>query len=186
MQTTFSDGTITIRPYQLDDIEALYAAVKESLPELHVWFPWCHLQYGLEDSIEWVRTRPESWKWKEEFSFVIMDARTNRFLGASAINQFNGMYNFANLGYWVRTSETKRNIATRATRLTAEFGFSSLHLNRIEIIMAVENIASQRVAEKSGARLEGILRSRIPLRDKIHDATLFSLIPEDIGLKNRV
>ncbi|NTV47718.1 MAG: GNAT family N-acetyltransferase, partial [Chlorobiales bacterium] len=172
--------------YQTSDIDALYEAVMESRAELTVWLPWCHEQYGREDSIEWVRTRPVAWKWKEEFSFVIADAKTNRFLGASGINQFNGMYNFANLGYWVRTSETKRGVATRATLLTAEFGFSSLHLNRIEIIATVGNIASQRVAEKAGARLEGILRRRIPLRDKIHDATLYSLIPEDIGLINRI
>lgn len=182
MQTTFTDGIVTIRPYQPDDVDALYEAVIESLAELHVWLPWCHAQYGREDSVEWVSTRAEAWKRKEEFSFVITDAKTNRFLGGAGINQMNEMYNFANLGYWVRTSETKRGVATRATRLTAEFGFSALHLNRIEIIAPVANIASQRVAEKSGARLEGILRRRIPLRDKIHDAALFSLIPEDLGL----
>ena len=46
--------------------------------------------------------------------------------------------------------------------------------------MAVENKASLRVAEKVGAYKEGILRNRIVLPDRIHDAVLFSIIPNDL------
>jgi RimJ/RimL family protein N-acetyltransferase len=51
-------------------------------------------------------------------------------------------------------------------------------LNRIEILVAVDNLASQRVAAKVGAVREGILRNRLLLHGKIHDAVMFSLIPK--------
>ena len=66
-------------------------------------------------------------------------------------------YQFANLGYWVRSSRAGRGVATTATLLTARFGLQTLALQRIEILAAVGNRASQRVAEKAGAKKEGVL-----------------------------
>ena len=88
---------------------------------------------------------------------------------------------FANLGYWVRTSKTRQGIATIATRLVARFGFDELKLNRIEIVVATDNIASLRVATKVGAMREGLMRRRTVVRDRTYDAVMFSLISEDIA-----
>jgi ribosomal-protein-serine acetyltransferase len=41
-------------------------------------------------------------------------------------------------------------------------------------------MVSQRVAEKSGALREGVLRNRLLLHGKIHDAAMYSLTPEDL------
>ena len=87
----------------------------------------------------------------------------------------------ANLGYWVRTSATGKGIASRATRLVAGFAFEELKLQRVEIMAAVGNIASQRVAEKAGAIREGVLRKRLLNDDRPLDAVLFSLIEEDLS-----
>ncbi|MBV8087461.1 MAG: GNAT family N-acetyltransferase [Chloroflexi bacterium] len=61
----------------------------------------------------------------------------------------------ANVGYWVRTSRTRQGIATRAVRLLAEFAFEQLDLQRLELIIATDNLASRRVAEEAGAVIEG-------------------------------
>jgi ribosomal-protein-serine acetyltransferase len=68
--------------------------------------------------------------------------------------------------------------------LVARFGFEELNLNRIEIIVATGNIPSQGVAMKVGASREGRLRKRLVVRDHVYDAIIFSLIPEDLNLKN--
>ena len=65
--------------------------------------------------------------------------------------------------------------------MAARFGFEELGLHRIEIVAAVENIASQRVAEKAGAVREGVLRKRLLIRGESQDAVLFSLLPEDLA-----
>jgi len=54
---------------------------------------------------------------------------------------------------------------------------------RVEIVVAVENRASLRVAEKVGATREGVLRNRMPVRDEICHAVMHSLVPEDLGLR---
>ena len=47
----------------------------------------------------------------------------------------------------------------------------------IEIMVAVGNIASERVAVKVGALREGLLRNRLTQGGEVRDAYMFSLVP---------
>jgi len=185
MKTELSDGTILIRPYRQEDIDSLYEAARESIPEVCPWLPWCHPRYSREDSSAWIRWCEKAWRTGSEYNFAIFDAKTGRFLGGCGLNQFNRMHPLANLGYWVRSSSTGRGVATAATLLTARFGFEELRLNRIEIVVALGNQASRRVAEKAGAKKEGVLRRRLLIHGQAHEAVLYSLIPEDFGPSDR-
>ena len=71
-------------------------------------------------------------------------------------------------------------MATAAARLLVKFGFGDLKLSRIEIMVVVDNKASQRVARKTGAMREGVLRSRWIVWEKVYDMVMFSLISQDI------
>ena len=175
----YKSGNILIRPLRLDDIKPLYEAVRESILEASKWMPWCHPDYSIEETKSWVKSQLDAWKNHREFSFCIIDSDDNNFLGGCGLNQFNRAHNFANLGYWVRSSQTGKGFATTATKLVAKFGFEILHLSRIEILTAVNNIASLHVAEKAGAKREGALRNRLRFRDRDSDAILFSLIPNN-------
>jgi ribosomal-protein-serine acetyltransferase len=95
------------------------------------------------------------------------------------INFINRVHQVGNLGYWVRTSAVGNGVASTGARLVAQFGFEQLGLHRIEILAAVPNVASQRVAEKVGAVREGVLRKRLFIHGQSRDAVLFSLIYED-------
>jgi ribosomal-protein-serine acetyltransferase len=102
-------------------------------------------------------------------------------LGGVGLNFINRVHQVGNLGYWVRTSAAGQGIATSAARGMARYGFEEVGLHRIEILAAVPNIASQRVAEKAGAVREAVLRNRLLIGGKSQDAVMFSLIPEDIS-----
>ena len=64
----------------------------------------------------------------------------------------------------------------RLTRLLAEFGFEALGLIRLELVIEPQNTASQRVAEKAGAKREGLLRNRLTINGKSRDAWMYSFI----------
>jgi RimJ/RimL family protein N-acetyltransferase len=183
MMTELSDGKIYIRRYQVEDIPALYEAARESAGESFTWWmPWCHADYTLEDSSQFVLSRNEAWQKGKEFDFAIFDVETDTFLGAVGLNQFNREHQFANLGYWVRASSMGQGVAPAATLLVARFAFQDLGLSRIEIVIATENIRSRRVAEKAGAKKEGILRRRLIIGDRIHDAVMYSIVAADLGI----
>lgn len=177
-----TDESILLRPYCEDDAEHLYAAVRESIPEVSRWLPWCHENYSLKESRDFIASRKLASQGDEWYSFAVFEQSSGNFVGGVGLNFINRVHQFANLGYWVRTSASGRGFATSATRLAARFGFTKLGLRRIEIVAAVDNVASQRVAEKAGAIREGVSRQRLLIHGESYDAVLYSLIPADFGL----
>jgi ribosomal-protein-serine acetyltransferase len=143
--------SVKIRCYHSADIALLFEGVRESVAEVSPWLAWCHPGYSIEESTEWVSHCDKSWNEGTEFNFAIFDLKAGNFLGGVGLNQINRLHQFANLGYWVRSTCTGQGVATAGVLLAARFGFEELSLARIEIVIAVENKASQRVAEKAGA-----------------------------------
>ena len=166
---------VSIRPYALGDAPEHYEAVMESRNELRPWLPWCHDAYSLEDSRGWIEMQVAAFSQNTEYAFVITDAG-GKIVGGCGLNHLDWANQRANLGYWVRSSWSRRGAASSATRLLADWAFANTKLRRLEIVVATENIASQRTAEKAGALREGILRNRILLYGRSHDAVGYSLV----------
>ena len=182
MDTNFElqQGPVILRPCRASDIAPLYEALRESMDEVSRWMDWCHPDYSLEDSRTHIEGAIRGWQEDAKFEFTICDPSDGTFIGGCGLNDISRVNGTANLGYWVRTGWTRRGVATAATLLLAEFGMRRAGLTRIEVLAATGNHASRRVAEKAGAIREGVLRNRLLVHGKLHDAVLYSLIPGDL------
>ena len=180
--TELSDSKILIRPYRTEDMSAMYEAVRESIHEISAWMGWCHPDYTIEETAAFILSREEAWRNDREYTFGIFEAGTGNFLGSTGLNFVNRVHNCANLGYWVRSSWTGRGVASSGARLVARFGLESCGFQRLEILAAVGNYPSQRVAEKAGAVREAVLRKRLLVKGQPQDAVLYSFVAEDMGL----
>ena len=174
-------STVRIRRSEMDDAERIFAAVQASMPELTRWMPWAYPGYTLEDTRMWIDLGREGWEKGTQYSFIAVDVATGEVVGDCSISQINRLNSFANLGYWVRSTATGQGLGSALARRVARFGIEALQLNRLEILSALGNRASQRVAEKAGATREGVLRSRLVLGEEILDAVMFSLTARDFG-----
>ncbi len=174
-------STVRIRRSDPSDAVPVLHAVRTSLADLERWMPWAHAGYSLEDTTTWLDLCREGWEKGTQYGFVAVDVETGEVLGDCGISQINRANGFANLGYWVRSSATGQGLGSALARRVARFGVEELKLNRLEILTAAENTASQRVAEKAGATREGVLRSRLILREEVLDAVMFSLTARDFG-----
>ena len=168
-------STQILRPHQTSDIEASYLAVRESMDHLSRWMPWCHPGYAMEDAAAWVNGAMERFKAREAFEFVISDEE-GAYLGGCGLNLIRPVDRVANLGYWVRSSRAAQGLATAAAKALVEWAFKNTDLVRIEVIVAVSNTASRRVAQKLGADCEGLLRKRLFLAGQSKDALMFSIL----------
>ena len=143
--------------------------------------PWCHTNYSIEEAKAWLATCQKEWSQGTSYPFLVIDPNTNKVLGSVDINQINRDHNFGNIGYWVCSSHTGKGIAASAVKMVAHFGFTEVGFTRLEIVVLTENLASRRVAEKVGAKLECIARNRLTGWGKSYDAAVYSLIPTDIS-----
>jgi|TARA_B100002003_G_scaffold235193_1_gene249895 RimJ/RimL family protein N-acetyltransferase len=176
---SFSTSRLTLRRYELDDDVMLFEAARESIDEVYPYLPWCHPDYSIDDSRSWLLDIKPNWDDKKSFTFAIVDRVTGKFLGGCGLNSIDENP-IANLGYWVRTSDTGRGIAAEAATGLLHFGFEHLGLIRIEILMSTKNEASKKVALLAGGTFEGILRNRLLLHGENHDAYLYSVLPNDM------
>jgi RimJ/RimL family protein N-acetyltransferase len=176
-----SDSLILLRPPQLDDAFAIHQAVLESLAELHPWMDWATERYDAASTRRWLEHVLVAWEHSSSFHFVITSVSTGEFIGSCSVDGINEKERSCNLGYWVRTSRTGQGIASRVIRLAAKFAFESVKLSRAEIVVAVENLASQRAAEKAGAHFVCTLTGRVVIRSDVHDGVMFLLTPTDFS-----
>ncbi|MPY94536.1 MAG: GNAT family N-acetyltransferase [Acidimicrobiia bacterium] len=169
-----TDGTILLRRPTPADADVLIAAVRESQREVGRWMAWARADYGRADVDAYVGSARHG-----DEPFLIIDRGSRMLLGGTGLNQVDGANLRANLGYWVRTSATGRGVATRAARLVAWYGHVQLSLHRLELVVAVGNAASEAVAAKLGASVEGVLRDRLLVGSRHCDAAMHALLPGD-------
>lgn len=67
-----------------------------------------------------------------------------------------GAYRGGHIGYWIDQRYANRGFTTRAVKALTHYAFEELALHRIEINLRPENLASARVAQKSGYIFEGV------------------------------
>ena len=166
---------VRLRRYRREDAAALREAALESTEQIAPWMPWCHAAYALEDGLAWIDRCEAAWANGTEYDFAIVDGG-GRFLGGCGLNQLRPEHRIANLGYWVRTSATRRGAATAAARQLAAFAFRETTLVRLEIVVAVGNVASHRVAEKVGAIREGLAHDRLYAHGRSLDAVVYAVL----------
>jgi ribosomal-protein-serine acetyltransferase len=186
LSTLVTDGVVSLRPFQMEDAHEVYSAVRESLVDLKPWMSWAHDGYSMEEARSFIAITRARWEENTLFAFAITDAKTGSVVGGVSLSHLHPVYHLCNVGYWVRTSRHDDGLAGRATKLAARFGFEHAGLVRAEIVIAVDNQKSIRVAEKLGAHFEGMLLNRMVVGKSVYNAHMYSVIPQDFGLEARL
>src|SRR5204863_10179107 len=109
-------------------------------------------------------------------SFAVAEPEDDvRLLAAMSIQRiFRG--GTGEIGYWTAPWARGHGVMTRAVRLLARWSFSEFHLRRIELVIAVDNHGSNRVAERAGFTREGNLRQYRDDKGDWRDHYMWSLL----------
>ncbi len=108
---------------------------------------------------EWLGRYEDAWDAAgDRAGFAVRDENGDA-VGFAAFVRLDRAAGQGEIGYVVVRGARGRGIAGRAVGLLTRWGFDELGLERIELRIDPRNAASARVAERSGYRLEGVLRS---------------------------
>ena len=151
------DGPTVLRQWADDDVEALVEICQD--PEIVRWIG-VSADYGVDDARAYLSTRDRAAQAGLGAHLAIADATEgNPLLGSISLVRFSWPDRRAEVGYWLGAPSRGQGHATRAVGLICRWGFRTLSLERIELLAAAGNPASQRVAERSGFRREAVLRA---------------------------
>lgn len=167
-----------IRPFTVDDATAYATAVSDSFRSLSEWLNWPHEHYTPDDARAWIAACDTARQDGTADEYGIFERGSGLLLGGVGIHRVDGTHRCGALGFWVCRTHQWRGIATQAALLVSGQAFSSLGMQRVELVIAEQNIASRRVAEKLGARFEGMAVNRLCIHGRQLTAAIYSLTPQ--------
>jgi RimJ/RimL family protein N-acetyltransferase len=164
---TATAAGLLLRPWAERDIPAMVAAYRDQ--EMRRWLR--SPVTNPEQARERIQTRQADWRSGRAFSFAVLeidaDGVTGDLAGSVTVRGLGGPAASGEVGYWVAAPARGRGIAPRALSVLCEWVFAlPRRLERLELIHAVGNLASCRVADKAGFSLAAVLP---PLRPDFPD-----------------
>jgi len=171
------DGPTALRAWRDSDLHPLVVACQD--PEISRWtrVPY---PYGATDARAYLLQRHDSLHAGTAAPFAIVSAADrDQLLGSISLMRFSWKDSRAEVGYWLARDARGEGHVTRAVRLIVDWGIRHLGLERIDLMAALGNPASQRVAERCGFAREAVLRSYLRGRDGRQDMVAFGLLAGD-------
>jgi [ribosomal protein S5]-alanine N-acetyltransferase len=134
---------------------------------------------SIEDTKYFIKTLLKMYKKRELVDWGIVHKAENKFIGTCGYVAWSMTNSRAEMGYALGSKYWNQGYMSEAVNAMMEFGFREMQLNRIEGKCKADNIASARVMEKVGMKLEGILRQQIFVKGEYWDLKMYSILRED-------
>ena len=163
---------ISLRPQQISDAQRFYDIL--SNPKF-IYFTGN--PKSVEDEIARLKISEENFKTWKVFDYTIIDEAWE-IIGWVwvKINQFRPY--IGEIGYFIDEKYRGQGLTIEAVKLLENICFEDIKLRRIEIVMQVENEASEKVAIKAGYTKDGLMKNACKNRldNEPHHARLYSKV----------
>ncbi len=139
-------GPVTLRRYREDDVDAVFAAVTESLDHLSPWMPWA-AGYTRQSAEEYLDGSVRNWEDGTEYNYAILAG--GALAGSVGLMARIGPGGLE-IGYWVHRDWTGRGLATAAAAALVGQAFGLPGVDRVVIMHDELNVASGKIPRKLG------------------------------------
>ncbi|MFZ0044154.1 MAG: GNAT family N-acetyltransferase [Solirubrobacteraceae bacterium] len=171
------EGATALRPWRDSDVEGLVAACQD--PEIVRWTR-VPPRYGEPEARAYLRQRYDAAFAGLTAPFAVVASDDGHLLGSISLVHFAWRHSRAEVGYWLAREARGHGHATRALRLICAWAFAALGLERIDLMAATGNPASQHVAERVGFQREAVLRSYMRATYERQDMVAFGLLAGEL------
>lgn len=115
------------------------------------------------------------WHMNQDYTYSIFNGE-NQIVGQISIYNIAYLHKRGEIGIWIGRDFWRKGYAYDALKTILTYGFSNLHLNRIQAHMFIENEASISLFEHVGFIREGLIREFVQKNDKFMDVYSYSLL----------
>ncbi len=167
------DDQLSLSILSLSDAREIFKLVDENRIYLRKTLPWLDEVNSLDEQISYISHCISDYELYKGIMYSI--SSDGDIIGTIGLNSIDYENRSCGVGYWVSEEFAGKGIATRCCSRLIDHCFNDLNLHRFVLEAAIENIASCRVAEKLGLRLEGVIKDREWLYDRFLDANLYAV-----------
>jgi RimJ/RimL family protein N-acetyltransferase len=168
-----------LRPL-INTAKAMFELVNTNRTYFEPWFSWVKTTQKTEDSFCFLfEEESKTVEFKGIGYMIVLD---EQLIGHISLFNMNLKHKYAEIGYWIDASHTRKGHMTEAVKMLSKEAFKNLNIHRLEILCEKENTASATVAKKSGFQFEGIIRGVHfnEYKDCFVDLMMFSRLKTDL------
>jgi RimJ/RimL family protein N-acetyltransferase len=173
---------LVVRCWDPRDAPLIKEAIDSSLDHLRPWMPWAQSEpKPLAETVNLLRTFRGRFDLGEDFTYAIFSRDERQVLGGAGLHTRAGDGAFE-IGYWIRASHARQGLVTEAVSALTRAGFECCEVDRIEIHVDPENVASRGVPVKLAYVEEATLRRRLPPKTTgtpRRDEVVYTMLAED-------
>lgn len=183
----FESKRFRMRLYRLADYPAWKAAHAAMMPKQNEFDEEkkTEKELSLQEYKKFLKKNERFVKDGVIYHFGAFEKKTGRLIGMTLIAlpvRFN--VQSARLSYGIFNNYWKHGFGTEIVSAAAEFAFRKLKLHRLEAEIQPHNLASISLAKSAGFQYEGMRRAAVYFNKRWNDHVVYSLLAEDIGVKN--
>ncbi|MFP7493022.1 GNAT family protein [Terribacillus saccharophilus] len=165
-----SHEEVLLTPIAEGDSEALLPIWSD--PSVTQWTRYSTLQ-----SLQEVKARIKQLEQKKHTSrYTIRKRDDHTVIGTCGFKRLNFLHETGEIEFELGSAFWRQGFMTAALQDLLHIGFERLELNRLEVRINADNIASQRLVERAGFRQDGVIRQGRKWQGKFQDVLLFSLL----------
>lgn len=167
---------IVLKPVRDTDIDQLYDFHLD-IANRGEYFP-----VGVTAEPLYKRRYQETGFWQKDEGMLVIATRGDEIIGHIEFFRTVSYLDELELSYHIYSKNHQgKGIATEAVTLLTKYLFYRLKYNRIRLIIHPENLASKRVAEKSGYVSEGIARGAWYNKGRSQDVEIYAITRSDVN-----
>lgn len=179
-----AEPDISLRTPTTADAAALFRLVDTNREQIKKWLPWVDRTVTVADEVDFITMILDQQEQGKSWSAVI--CYRGQICGMIDLHAINAESRRGEVGYWQHSDFYGKGIMTEALRQVEVYAFEELKLNKLMLLAAVENKGSNRVAQRRGFFLEGLLRQHMFCAGKFQDANVYGLLASEYSAnKNR-
>lgn len=173
---------LLLRAFELDDVDAVHAAIASGADLLRPWLPWIAeepLERGARARL--LREFRGRMELAEDFLFGVFE-QDGAFVGGAGLHPVPRSRRTLEIGYWIVPDRWGRGYATEAAAALLRVGIERMRAGRVEVRVATDNERSLRVPQSLGFVREGTARAASEDgAGRIKDLVVFSMLPAELS-----
>lgn len=147
---------LLLQPYVIKYYKEVFYLVQKNKPRLIHSFPnLLRATETIENTKDYVQQKIFDWNKNRAYGFMIFDKSTHQLIGHFNLKDIDLKASQCELAYFIDEDFEKQGLITEVLNAMLKAGFEKINLSRIFARIVTTNIASQKVAEKSGLKYEG-------------------------------
>lgn len=153
------------------------ALVQKNLHRLQRWLPFVTPDFDEARARELINRYLK--RLAEDEAMLLGIFYQNEFAGWIAFREWIRRNQTTEIGYWIGEEFEGKGLITKAVQAMIRYAFTELGMNRVEILMEVENVRSAAVPERLGFTMEGVKRQGFWVHGQPRDVYVYALLKDE-------